>query len=90
MKIDELIGIDTIIISGNNEISENTAFRLLASILASTPRFETMQHARWIENSYKFFQTFGTKFKHSKFTLFSDKNFFIRKLYMKWPKVLKG
>ena len=55
-KIKEAIAIDTIIILGNNEISENTAFRLLASILASTPRFETMQHARWIETSYKFFQ----------------------------------
>ena len=55
-KIEEVIAIDTIIILGNDEISENTAFRLLSSILASTPRFETIQHARWIENSYKFFQ----------------------------------
>ena len=37
-KIEEAIAIDTIIILGNNEISENTAFRLLASILSSTPR----------------------------------------------------
>ena len=55
-KIEEAIAIDTIIILGNDEISENTAFRLLASIVRSTPRFETMQQVRWIETSYKFFQ----------------------------------
>ena len=56
MKIDEAIGIDTIIISGNNEISKNTSFRLLAPIMHSIPRLETMQQVGWIESSYKFFQ----------------------------------
>ena len=55
-KIEEAIAIDTIIILGNDEISENTAFRLLASIVRSIPQFETMQQVRWIETSYKFFQ----------------------------------
>jgi len=55
-KIEEAIAIDTIIISGNNEISENTAFTLLAPIMHSTPRLETMQQVGWIESSYKFFQ----------------------------------
>ena len=56
MKIDEPIGIDTIIISGNNEISKNTSFRLLVPIMHSIPRLETMQQVCWIESSYKFFQ----------------------------------
>ena len=56
MKIDEAIGIDTIIISGNNEISKNTSFRLLAPIMHSIPRLETIQQVGWIESSYKFFQ----------------------------------
>ena len=55
-KIEEAIAIDTIIISGNDEISRITAFRLLESIVHSTPRFETMQQVGWIETSYKFFQ----------------------------------
>ncbi|MCS5614985.1 MAG: BamA/TamA family outer membrane protein [Candidatus Marinimicrobia bacterium] len=55
-KIEEAIAIDTIIISGNNEISENTAFTLLAPIMHSIPRLETMQQVGWIESSYKFFQ----------------------------------
>ncbi len=55
-KIEEAIAIDTIIISGNDEISRNTTRRLLASIVHSAPRFETMQQVGWIESSYKFFQ----------------------------------
>ncbi|MCS5599510.1 MAG: hypothetical protein NZ707_07125, partial [Rhodospirillales bacterium] len=55
-KIEETIAIDTIIISGNDEISRNTARRLLASIVRLAPRFETMQQVGWIESSYKFFQ----------------------------------
>ena len=45
-KIEEAIAIDTIIILGNDEISENTAFRLLASIVRSIPQFETIQQVR--------------------------------------------
>ena len=55
-KIEEAIAIDTIIVSGNDEISAKTAFRLLASIVNSSPRFETMKQIGWIESSYKFFQ----------------------------------
>ena len=55
-KIKEAIAIDTIIVLGNNEINENTSFRLLASIERSIPQFETRQQVRWLETSYKFFQ----------------------------------
>ena len=55
-KIEEEIAIDTIIISGNNEISGNTAFRLMAPIIHLTTRFEPIQQVNWIESSYNFFQ----------------------------------